>query len=146
MTERIRRLIVAATLAAAPALATCRSAEAPPAQTGSYTIEVRQFGPPMPAAAQAAFDSAVAKWERIIPRALATVNLSIYSEARPAAEEFINWSIIGHGFVTAARVLVRAFFFILQALVVLIPLGVLGGGIAWGVVAALRARRKRRAP
>jgi len=76
---------------------------------------------------------------------LATVNLSIYSEARPAAEEFINWSIIGHGFVTAARVLVRAFFFILQALVVLIPLGVLGGGIAWGVVAVLRARRKRRA-
>ena len=76
---------------------------------------------------------------------LATVNLSIYSEARPAAEEFLNWSIIGHGFVVAARVLVRAFFFILQALVVLIPLGVLGGGIAWGVVAVLRARRKRRA-
>jgi hypothetical protein len=76
---------------------------------------------------------------------LATVNLSIYSDARPAAEEFINWSIIGHGFVTAARVLVRAFFFILQALVVLMPLGVLGGGIAWGVVAVLRARRKRRA-
>jgi hypothetical protein len=75
---------------------------------------------------------------------LATVNLSIYSEARPAAEEFINWSIIGHGFVTAARVLVRAFFFILQALVVLIPLGVLGGGIAWAVVAVLRARRKKR--
>lgn len=76
---------------------------------------------------------------------LATINLSIYSEARPAAEEFINWSMIGHGFVTAARVLVRAFFFILQALVVLIPLGVLGGGIAWGVVAVLRARRRRRA-
>jgi len=73
---------------------------------------------------------------------LATVNLSIYSEARPAAEEFINWSMIGHGFVTAARVLVRALFFILQALVVLIPLGVLGGGIAWGVAAVLRARRK----
>jgi hypothetical protein len=77
---------------------------------------------------------------------LATVNLSIYSEARPAAEEFINWSIIGHGFVIAARVLVRAFFFILQALVVLIPLLVLGGGIAWGVVAVLRARRKKRQP
>lgn len=76
---------------------------------------------------------------------LATVNLSIYSEARPAAEEFINWSIIGHGFVVAARVLVRAFFFILQALVVLVPLGVIAGGIAWGVVAVLRARRKRRA-
>ncbi len=76
---------------------------------------------------------------------LATVNLSIYSEARPAAEEFINWSMIGHGFVTAARVLVRAFFFILQALVVLVPLGVLGGGIAWGVVAAVRARRKKQA-
>ena len=74
MPERIHRLIVAAALA--PALATCKSAEAPPAQTARYTIEVRQFGPPMPAAAQAAFDSAVAKWERIITRALATVNLS----------------------------------------------------------------------
>jgi hypothetical protein len=77
---------------------------------------------------------------------LATVNLSIYSESRPAAEEFINWSLIGHGFVVAARALVRALFFILQALVVLIPLGALGGAIAWGVVTVVRARKKRRAP
>jgi hypothetical protein len=75
---------------------------------------------------------------------LATINLSIYSESRPAAEEFINWSLIGHGFVVAARALVRALFFILQALVVLIPLGALGGVIAWGVVAVVRARKKRR--
>ena len=75
---------------------------------------------------------------------LATVNLSIYSESRPAAEEFINWSLIGHGFVVAARALVRALFFILQALVVLIPLGAVGGAIAWGVVAVVRARKKRR--
>ena len=77
---------------------------------------------------------------------LATVNLSIYSESRPAAEEFINWSLVGHGFVVAARALVRALFFILQALVVLIPLGALGGAIAWGVVVVVRARKKRRAP
>jgi hypothetical protein len=77
---------------------------------------------------------------------LATVNLSIYSESRPAAEEFINWSLVGHGFVVAARTLVRALFFILQALVVLIPLGALGGAIAWGVVTVVRTRKKRRAP
>jgi hypothetical protein len=75
---------------------------------------------------------------------LSTVNLSLYSEARPSAEEFLNWSLVGNGFVVAARVLVRALFFILQALVVIIPLGAVGGAIAWGVVVVLRRRRAKR--
>ena len=74
---------------------------------------------------------------------LSTVTLSLYSEARASAEEFINWSLVGHGFVVAAHALVQALFFILQALVVLIPLGAIGGGAAWGVVAFVRARRKK---
>ena len=73
---------------------------------------------------------------------LSTVNLSLSSEARPSAEEFINWSLVGNGFFVAARVLVRALFFILQALVVIIPLGVIGGAIAWAVIAVLRRRRR----
>jgi hypothetical protein len=72
---------------------------------------------------------------------LSTVNVSLYSEARPSAEEFLNWSLVGHGFVVAARVLVQALFFILQALVVLIPLGVIGGAAAWGIVVVVRRRR-----
>jgi hypothetical protein len=73
---------------------------------------------------------------------LSTVTLSIHSEARPSAEEFLNWGMVGHGFVTAARILVQVFFFILQALVVLIPLGAVGGGVAWAVVAIVRKRRR----
>jgi hypothetical protein len=74
---------------------------------------------------------------------LSTVNLSLYSEARPSAVEFLNWSLVGNGFVVAARVLVQALLFILQALVVIIPLGAVGGGIAWGVVTVVRRRRQR---
>jgi len=73
---------------------------------------------------------------------LSTITVSMHSEARPAAAEFLNWSMIGNGFVVAARILVRVIFFILQALVVLIPLGIIGGGIAWAVVAIVRRRRK----
>ena len=75
---------------------------------------------------------------------LSTVTLSLYSEARASAEEFINWNLVGHGFVVAARVLVQALFFILQALVVLIPLGAIGGGVAWGIVVFVRAQRKKK--
>ena len=45
--------------------------------TAGYTITLQQYGPPMPAAAQAAFDSAVAKWQRIVYRPLSTVNLNV---------------------------------------------------------------------
>jgi hypothetical protein len=71
---------------------------------------------------------------------LSTITLSIHSEARASAEEFINWALIGHGFVVAARVLVRALFFILQALVVLIPLAAIGGGVTWAIIAVRRRR------
>jgi hypothetical protein len=71
---------------------------------------------------------------------LSTITLSIHSEARAAAEEFINWGLIGRGFVVAARVLVRALFFILQALVVLIPLAAIAGGVTWAVIAIRRRR------
>jgi hypothetical protein len=72
---------------------------------------------------------------------LSTITLSIHSEARASAEEFINWGLVGHGFVVAARVLVRALFFILQALVVLIPLAAIAGGVTWAVFAIRRRRR-----
>jgi hypothetical protein len=72
---------------------------------------------------------------------LSTITLSIHSEARATVEEFINWSLIGHGFVVAARVLVRALFFLLQALVVLIPLAAIAGGVTWAVFAIRRRRR-----
>jgi hypothetical protein len=74
---------------------------------------------------------------------LSTIELSIHSEARASAEEFISWGLIGHGFVVAARILVRALFFILQALVVLVPLAAIGGGITWAVIVI---RRRRKAP
>lgn len=73
---------------------------------------------------------------------LSTVNLTLYSQEKPIPGEFINWSLIGNGFVVAARALVRIFFFILQALVVVIPLGAICGGIAWLVIRRLRSRNK----
>jgi hypothetical protein len=72
---------------------------------------------------------------------LSTVNLSISSEARASAVDFLNWSLVGNGFIVAARVLVQALFFILQALVVIIPLGAVGGAAAWGIVTVVRRRR-----
>jgi hypothetical protein len=77
---------------------------------------------------------------------LATVNLSLYTDEKPSAVPFINWAMIGNGFVIAARWLVQALFFILQALVVAIPLAVIGCAIAFGVIRLLRWWRGRRAP
>lgn len=77
---------------------------------------------------------------------LATVNLSLYTDEKPATVPFINWAMIGNGFVVAARWLVQAFFFILQALVVAIPLGVIGCAAAYGVIRLVRWWRARRAP
>ena len=77
---------------------------------------------------------------------LATVNLSLYTDEKPAAVPFINWAMIGNGFVVAARWLVQAFFFILQVLVVAIPLGLIGCAGAYGVIRLLRWWRARRAP
>jgi hypothetical protein len=77
---------------------------------------------------------------------LATVNLSLYTDERPSAVPFINWAMIANGFVVAARWLVQAFFFILQALVVLIPLAAIAGAAAYGIVRLLRWWRGRRSP
>jgi hypothetical protein len=77
---------------------------------------------------------------------MSTVSLSLYSDARPASEGFINWSLIGHGFFRAAQILVNALFVVLQVLVVAIPLAVIGGGIAWGVVLLVRYVRRVRNP
>jgi len=77
---------------------------------------------------------------------MATINLALYTDEKPAAEPFINWAMIGGGFVTAARWLVQALFFILQALVVLIPIAAIGGGAAYGIVRLVRYVRARRAP
>jgi hypothetical protein len=77
---------------------------------------------------------------------LATVTLSLYTDEKPAAVPFINWAMIGNGFVVAARWLVQAFFFILQALVVAVPLGVIGCAAAYGIIRLLRWMRTRRAP
>jgi hypothetical protein len=41
---------------------------------------------------------------------------------------------------------VQAFFFILQALVVAIPLGVIGCAAAYGIIRLLRVWRARRTP
>jgi len=74
---------------------------------------------------------------------MSTINVSLYSDARPASEGFINWSLVGHGFFRAAQILVEAFFVILQVLMVAIPLAVVGGAIAWGVVLLVRYVRRR---
>ena len=64
------------------------------------------------------------------------VRLIKMAAEKPAAEPFINWAMIGGGFVTAARWLVQALIFVLQALVVLvsnISIWFLGyGGLALG--------------
>lgn len=46
------------------------------AYTAGYPITIQPFGAGLPPAAQAAFDSAVAKWRRVIYRPLSTVSLS----------------------------------------------------------------------
>jgi len=77
---------------------------------------------------------------------LATVNLSLYTDEKPSAVPFINWAMIGNGFVIAARWLVGSLFFILQALVVAIPLAAIGCAAAYGIIRLLRWWRGRRAP
>ncbi len=77
---------------------------------------------------------------------LCTVNVSQYSEERPASEGFINWSLVGHGFFRAAQILVGAFFVLLQCLVVAVPLAVILGAAAWGIVLLVREIRRRRGP
>ena len=76
---------------------------------------------------------------------MSTINLSLYTDARAAAEPFINWSLIGHGFFRAAQILVRGLFVILQALLVIIPLAAIAGAAAWGVILLVRFARARRA-
>ncbi|MGO9308768.1 MAG: DUF4349 domain-containing protein, partial [Spirochaetia bacterium] len=75
---------------------------------------------------------------------MCTVDVSLYSEERPAAEGFLNWSLVGHGFWRAAQILVSAFFGILQVLVVAIPLAVVLGAAAWGIVLLVRWVRRWR--
>jgi len=77
---------------------------------------------------------------------LATVNLSLYTDEKPSAVPFINWAMIGNGFVIAARWLVQALFFILQALVVAVPLAAIGCAAAFGIIRLLRWWRGRRSP
>ena len=74
---------------------------------------------------------------------LSTVSVSLYGEERAASEGFINWGLVGHGFFRAAQILVGAFFVLLQCLVVAIPLAVVGGAIAWGIVLLVRYVRRR---
>ena len=76
---------------------------------------------------------------------MSTITLTLSSDARPSAGGFIDWGEIGRGFFRAAQILVQAFFVVLQVLVVAIPLAVVGGVIAWGIVLLVRFIRKRRA-
>jgi hypothetical protein len=75
---------------------------------------------------------------------MSTITVTLYSEERAAAEGFINWSLVGHGFFRAAQILVEAFFVILQVLVVAIPLLVVLGAAAWGGILLVRRVRKWR--
>jgi hypothetical protein len=75
---------------------------------------------------------------------MSTINLSLSTEARPAVEGFINWSLVGHGFVVAARVLVQVLIYLLYALVVLIPLAAIAGGVTWVVIRVVRLGRPRK--
>jgi hypothetical protein len=77
---------------------------------------------------------------------MSTISLSLYSDARPASEGFLNWSVVGHGFFRAAQILVEAFFVLLQVLVVAIPLALVLGAAAWGVVLLVRLVRARQRP
>jgi hypothetical protein len=77
---------------------------------------------------------------------MSTINLTLTTEARPAVEGFINWSLVGHGFVVAARVLVQVLIYILYTLVVLIPLAAIVGGVTWVVIRIVRLRRSLKKP
>ncbi len=60
-----------------------------------YTVTLQQYGPAFPASAQAAFDSAVAKWQRIIYRPLTTVNLSVPAGTCLAGTPAVNTTTNG---------------------------------------------------
>jgi hypothetical protein len=75
---------------------------------------------------------------------MCTVTVSLYGEARAVREGFLSWSLVGHGFWRAAQILVSVFFVLLQVLVVAIPLVVVMGAAAWGIVLLVRAIRRRK--
>jgi len=79
---------------------------------------------------------------------MSTVNLTLFTEASyaPVRETFLNWSEVGRGFWDAARILVQACFFILQSLVVILPLGAVVTAIVIGIRRFLRAKKGRKAP
>ena len=73
---------------------------------------------------------------------MSTVNLTLSTEARPASQSFINWNMVGFGFVRAAQILVGIILFVLQALVVVVPIGAF---VTVGILTTrhiLRGRRK----
>lgn len=74
---------------------------------------------------------------------MSTVTLGLSTDERPSAEPFLNWRMIGHGFFRAAQVLVRALFVVLQVLVVAIPLLIIAGAAAWGILLLVRAAKAR---
>jgi hypothetical protein len=75
---------------------------------------------------------------------MSTINLTLTTDARSAAGGFINWRAIGDGFVTAARVLVQGLFFLLYALIVLIPLAAIALGVTLAVRRILKYRKAAR--
>ncbi len=74
---------------------------------------------------------------------LSTINLTLSTEERPAVEAFINWALVGNGFVVAARTLVQALFFILQAIVVVVPIAAAAAAAAFGIWRLVRWLRGR---
>lgn len=78
---------------------------------------------------------------------MSTVDLTLFEEATysPVRETFLNWSGVARGFWRAAQILVEAFFFILQSLVVLLPLAAVVTAVVIGIRRLLRARRARKA-
>ncbi|HTZ51955.1 MAG TPA: DUF4349 domain-containing protein [Spirochaetia bacterium] len=77
---------------------------------------------------------------------LCTVNATFYGEERVAASDgLVNWSLVSHGFWRAAQLLVNVFFILLQVLVVAIPLAIVVGASAWGIVRLVRIIQRKRA-
>ena len=77
---------------------------------------------------------------------LCTVNATFHGEERAAASDgFLNWSLVSHGFWRAAQLLVNVFFILLQVLVVAIPLAIVVGASAWGIVRLVRIIQRKRA-
>ncbi|MBD3286654.1 DUF4349 domain-containing protein [candidate division WOR-3 bacterium] len=70
-----------------------------------------------------------------------TINLTLYSQ-KPST--FVDWNEIGQGFKRAAQILVYAFFGILQALVVLIPIGLIVLLIVFIIIWIVRKSKKKK--